>query len=226
MPRSFAFALAKFAEAGHVSRIDRRHVMRRAQAVAKRALPLRSPHNSVDVIRTRIVLNQPGQKISVVRIVHAQRLRIPSIQIPLLQFLDVRQVGAKYVLQPADHLHPALLRRRQHFGQNVQVAMVGRAGVFENRILVVLRMRRGEVPAVKVEIVFLLAMIRQRLARNLPSRNSSSVGEHCKEQGIHASTLLKLIQHLLGAFIHERNCSHLDANGFRRDSSLPRCWHR
>ena len=190
------------------------------KTVRKRALPLGSPHDSVDVIGTGVVLDQAGKEIPVVGIVDAQRLGIPPVQIPLLHFLDVRQVGAKHVLKPADDFHAALLGRREHFGQDVQVAVVGRARVLENRVLVVLGMRRGEVSAVKIEIVFLLAVIGQRLARNLPSGDTATVGEYRKKQRIHAGAFLKHIEDFLGAFIHKRNCSDLDADHFGGDSSM------
>ena len=106
--------------------------------------------------------------------------------------------------------------------------MVGRARVLENRVLVVLGMRRGEIPAVKIEIVFLLAVIGQRLARNLSSGNTSTVSEYRKKQGIHAGAFLKHIEHFLRAFIHKRNCSDLDADHFGGDSSMSResAWPR
>ena len=69
-------------------------------------------------------------------------------------------------------------------------AVVGRARVFENRVFVILRMRRGEISAVKIEIVLLLAVIGQRLARNLSSSDSATVGEHRKKQRIHAGAFL------------------------------------
>jgi hypothetical protein len=134
------------------------------KAVAKRALPFRSPHDSVDVVGACVVLDQAGQEIPVVRIVDAQRVGVPPVQIALLQFLDVRQVAAEDVFEPADDLHAALLGCREHFGQDVEIAVVGRACVFENSVLVVLRMRSGEISAVKIEIVLLLAVIGQRLA--------------------------------------------------------------
>ena len=214
MPRSFALALAKLAEAGHVARIDGRCVMRGPQAVRKRALPLGSPHDSVDVIGTGIILDQAGKEIPVVGIVDAKRLGIPPVEVSLLNFLDVRQVGAKHVLKPADDFHAALLRRGEHFGQDIQVAVIGCARVLDDRVLVVLGMRRGEVAAVKIEIVFLLPMIGQRLARNLPSRNTATIGEYRKKQRIHAGAFLKHIENFLGAFIHKRNCSDLDADHF------------
>jgi hypothetical protein len=106
---------------------------------------------------------------------------------------------------------PALFSSREHFGQDIQVAVVGCASAFENRVFVVLRMRGGEVPTVKIEIVLLLAVIGQRLARNLSSGDTSTVGEYSKKQGIHTSTFLKNIKDFFGAFIHKRNCSDLDA---------------
>ena len=42
-------------------------------------------------------------------------------------------------------------------------------------------MRCGEVSAVEIEIVFLLAMIGQRLARNLPSRDTATISEYSKK---------------------------------------------
>ena len=92
--------------------------------------------------------------------------------------------------------------------------MIGRARFFEHRVLVVLRMRRSEISAMEIQVVFLLAVIRQGLSGNLPSGDSSSVGEYRKKQRIHAPALLKHIQHFLGAFIDERDCPHLNANHF------------
>jgi hypothetical protein len=50
-----------------------------------------------------------------------------------------------------------------------------------------------EVSAVKIQIVFLLAMIGQRLARNLPSSDTSTIREYRKKQGIHRCAFLKHI---------------------------------
>jgi hypothetical protein len=46
---------------------------------------------------------------------------------------------------------------------------------------------------VKIQIVFLLAMIGQRLARNLPSSDTSTIREYRKKQGIHRCAFLKHI---------------------------------
>src|SRR5579863_7950422 len=143
--------------------------MRGSQAVAERSLPLGSPHDSIDVIRTGIVLNQAGEKIPVVRIVDAKRLGIPPVQVSLLNLLDVRQVRAKHILKPADDVHPALLCSWEHFGQDIEVAVVGCASVYENGVLVDLGIRDQKITTVKNEIVLLLAVIGQRLTRNLSS---------------------------------------------------------
>jgi hypothetical protein len=185
-----------------------------SQAVAKCALSFRPPHDPVDIVGTRVVLHQPGQEISTVGIVDAQRFGVPPVQIPLLQYLDLRQVGAEYVFEPADDLHAALLCCGKNFGQDIEISMVGRTSVFENSILVVLRMRSGEISAVKVEIVLLLAMVGQWLARNLSSGDAATISEDREKQRIHAGTFLKHIENFLGAFIDKGNGSDLDADHF------------
>ena len=92
--------------------------------------------------------------------------------------------------------------------------------MLDDRVLVVLGMRGGEVPAVKIEIVLPLAVIGQRLARNLSSCDTATVGEYRKKQRIHAGMFLKHIKDFLGTFSHERNCSDLDADHFRGDSRM------
>src|SRR5678816_2699001 len=73
----FGFGPAKLAEAGHITRIDWRCVMRGPKTVRKRALALGSPHDSVDVIGTGVILDQAGKEIPVVGIIDAQGLGIP-----------------------------------------------------------------------------------------------------------------------------------------------------
>ena len=57
-PALFRFVLTKAAEASYVTRVDRRYVMCGSQAVRKCTLAFGSPHNSVDVIGTGIILHQ------------------------------------------------------------------------------------------------------------------------------------------------------------------------
>jgi hypothetical protein len=81
-------------------------------------------------------------------------------------------------------------------------------------------MRRGEISTVKIEVVLLLAVIGKRLAGNLPSSNTSTVGEYRKKKRIHAGSFLEHIKNFLGTFIGKRNCSDLDADHFGRCSSM------
>ena len=46
----------------------------------------------------------------------------------------------------------------------------------------------------KVEIVFLLAVIGQRLAGNLSSDDVAAMGEHGEKQRVHAGAFLKSVQ--------------------------------
>ena len=96
--------------------------------------------------------------------------------------------------------------------------MIGRAKVLQHGVLVILRMRRGKISAVEIQIVFLFAVIRQRLSGNLPSGNSPPIGEYRKKERIHASALLQHIQHFLCAFIDKRDGPDLNADGFRRSN--------
>ena len=90
--------------------------------------------------------------------------------------------------------------------------MIGRASFLEDGIFVELRLRRGEITTVEVEVVFLLAMIGKRLARNLPPSDAATVSENSEEQRIHTSTLLQIVQDLFGTFVNEGNSSQLNAD--------------
>jgi hypothetical protein len=78
---------------------------------------------------------------------------------------------------------------------------------------------------VKIQIVFLLAMIRQRLARNLSSSDTSTIREYRKEQGIHSRAFLKHIENSLCSLIHKRNCAHLNADDLRGNSRISWAWY-
>ena len=92
------------------------------------------------------------------------------MQIAFLHFLDVRKIFAKHIFQPANHLHAAFFCSRNDFRQNVEIAVVRRARFFQHRVLVKLRMRRREISAVKIEIVFLFAVIGQAVVREFAVR--------------------------------------------------------
>src|SRR5579862_1099497 len=216
----FRFVLTKLAKTGDLARIDRWHIVRECETVAKCALPLRSPHDSIYVVGTRIVLHQASQEIPVIGIIDAQRVGVPPVQVAFLYLLDVRQVRAEYILQPAYDFHAALFCCRENFGEDVEVSVVRGASLFENGILVVLSVGSGEISTMKIEIVLLLAMIGQWLARNLPSRDATTVGENREKQCVYAGSFLKHIQNFFGAFIDKGNRSNLDADHFRGDLSI------
>jgi hypothetical protein len=69
-------------------------------------------------------------------------------------------------------------------------------------------------------------MIGQRLARDLPPRDSTTVGEYGQKKCVDAGTLLKHIKDPFSAFIDKRNCSHLNADHFGGDSRVGWSWHR
>jgi hypothetical protein len=97
--------------------------------------------------------------------------------------------------------------RWKDFLHDVEIAVVGSVLRLDNCVLVVLRMRRGKVPAVEVQIVSLLAMIGERVPRNLPARDTATVSGHGKKKRIHTGSLVEDVEHLfqLKTFEH-RSC--------------------
>ena len=68
----------------------------------------------------------------------------------------------------------------------------------------------------KVEIVFLLAVIGQRLAGNLSSDDVAAMGEHGEKQRVHAGAFLKSVQDFSVPSSTNENCSHLVAYSGQR----------
>ena len=101
--------------------------------------------------------------------------------------------------------------------------MVWRPGLFENRILVKLWMRRGVVTAVEIHLVLLFAVVGQRLVGDLPTGNASTISERRQENRIDSPALLQNIKHPVRSFIDERDGAGLDADHFvRRDGTASR----
>ena len=71
--------------------------------------------------------------------------------------------------------------------------MVGRLNLFQGRMRVVLFMRARIIPAVKIGVILLLAMIRQGLAGNLPTGDAASVSERGHEQRVNVAIALKAV---------------------------------
>src|SRR5882757_9811172 len=77
-------------------------------------------------------------------------------------------------------------------------------------------MRRGEISAVEVEVVFLLTVIGKRLAGNLPASDAAAVREDGEEERVDVAALLQDVEDLLGTFVDEGNCADLNADHFFR----------
>src|SRR3989442_8194081 len=86
----------------------------------------------------------------------------------------------------------------------------------------VLRMGRREVATAKIVVVFLLAVIGERLATQLPAGDAATVGERGEEERVDRGHLLESVQHLVGAFVHERHGSHLNPDHRRLRPCPPR----
>src|SRR2546428_9511819 len=78
------------------------------------------------------------------------------------------------------------------------------------RAAVVLRMGRRKVAATKVVVVFLLAVIGERLATQLPAADAATVGKRGEEECVDPGHLLEAVQHLVGALVDERYGSYLN----------------
>src|SRR5215470_2074156 len=91
--------------------------------------------------------------------------------------------------------------------------MVGGFDLFQRSVCVILLVCASKISAVKFSIVFLLAVIRQRLAGNLPAGDASAITETRNKQGADTRISLKAIQNGLNTFVDEGYGSHLNANG-------------
>src|SRR5437762_11957649 len=94
------FLATKFAETSPPARISRRRVVRGSKTVAECALPLRSPHDSINVIGAREVFNQPRKEVPVIRVVDAESFLMPPVQVSLLHLIDIGKVFAEYIFHP------------------------------------------------------------------------------------------------------------------------------
>src|SRR5579871_6543498 len=211
--------LAELAETSRAAGIERA-VMRRAQRIRQRALAFRSPHHAVHVIRADVIFAQTEQESAIVGVVEAQRGGAIAVQVALLKFFDIRNVVAKNVLVPTDDPHASLTRRGDHAFQHIEVAVIGRAKILEHGVLVILRMNARVVSAVIAGVVFLLAVIGQRLAGNLASRDAAAIRERRDEQRVDAAESLKVVEHRLDSFVDKGNGADLNAEHLLGGSRL------
>ena len=192
-----------------------------AEHVAQRSLPLASPHQAVHLVRTQVVFDEPEPEIARVRIARAGKARCRTAQHHLARAVEAGHVRGDHVLEPWNHFHPASMRLRDDVGEHVVAAVIGRVLRRNARVAVELRMRRGVIAAAeRRRVVLLPPVIRQRLVRQLASRNAAPVGERGNEQGVDRRHLLQRVEHLVGPFVDERHRADLDPD-HRRVGPLP-----
>ena len=108
----------------------------------------------------------------------AERARSAALQVHLGDLPHAGDVRPEHVFHRAKQLHAALPGSGQNAGHDVQVSVIGSAGLLQHRVAVELGMRYGVVAAVEGLLVgFLRAMVRKDLTRNLAPCQTSPVGE-------------------------------------------------
>src|SRR4051812_22398845 len=132
-----------------------------------------------------------------------KRARGASAPVHFMEVFDAGNVFAENVFIPTIDFDAALVGFRQNFGNDVEIAVVGSTRLFERGIAIEFGMRRGVVAAVKIEIIFLLAVVGQRAVPYLSAGDAASIGERGEEDGIHSAFFLKDIENLFRAFVHE-----------------------
>src|SRR5437879_2117319 len=152
----------------------------------------------------------------------AKRPGWPPLPVELLQFLDSRKILAKDILVPAINFHSAPVSLGQHFSENIQLAVIRRARLLQSRILVKLSMGGGVISSVKIQIVFLLSVIGQRLIGNLTSSDAASVSKGGQENSVGGGALLEDFEHLFGPFVNERNRAKLNTDNLLGRSCVDR----
>src|SRR5262245_34317910 len=184
----------------------------RADGVAEWTLALAAPHQTIDVVRAQIVLDHAEPEVARVRIARAGERRRSSDERDFARSVESGDVRANHILEPADDFHAALVRGRENVGEDVVVAVVGRLLGEDARVAVVLTMRRGELSAVKVVVVLLLAVIGERAAAQLASADAAAVSECREEERVERSEALEVVEYPFGAFVHEGNGAGLNAD--------------
>src|SRR5581483_108797 len=131
------------------------------------------------------------------------------MEVHFLQLADVGDIRPVYVFKPADGFNTAFFCCRKHGFQNVEIAVIGSARVLQNRVFVVLRVRSGEVSAVKIGVIFLLAVIWQRLSWHLAACYAAAISKNSKEKSVDSSLFLNDIESLFRSFVYKRHCPDL-----------------
>jgi len=78
-----------------------------AERVRECPLPLRAPHDPIDFVGPRIVLDGAQQPVVIIRVVETQGSGVRTVETLFLRLRDVRDAVVPDVFEPADGLHPA-----------------------------------------------------------------------------------------------------------------------
>ena len=135
-----------------------------------------------------------------------------AVELLFLGLVDMGDGPAPDILEPADGLHAALAGRRDDGLQDIVVAQLGGAEILDDGVPIVLRVDAGVAAAmegvgVAGGVVFLAAVIGQRLAGSLAAGDAAAVGEGGDEERIDIGVALEFIERLIDALIEERDLS-------------------
>ena len=147
-----------------------------------------------------------------IRIIETDGPGVSAVQIPLLNLVYVRNARIPDILTPGENPNAALLRNGYDCFKDVDIAMVRRLGVLDDRVLVVLGVRRSVITAMEMIIVVLDPMVRKRMILQLPARNAVAIREGRDEERINSRTLLENVDDLLSSLIQERDGANLDSD--------------
>ena len=82
--------------------------MRAAQRIGESALPLRSPHDAVEIPGARIVFDQAEEEVAIAGIVEAEGVGVAAVQVLLLGLRDVGTSARKTSSNQAMFFMPRL----------------------------------------------------------------------------------------------------------------------
>src|SRR5713101_2153759 len=180
--------------------------------IAERTLAFAAPHDAVNRIAAYVVLGEGQPESLQSRIMEARCCRLFARKRYFQQWLQALEIAPERVFIPAEGLHAVRLRLGNNRGNNIEITIVWRLNFFERGTRVVLLVGAGEVAAMVVGVIFLLAVIGEWLSRNLPSGDAASITVGGEKQRIDSNFVLEAVEHLRNTFVYKRDRAHLDAD--------------
>ena len=105
--------------------------------------------DAVNIIGFAKVGDQAGPKGAHVGVERAERSAFPDFQVHLGDLLDAWHVRTEHIFHGTEESHAALPRLGQDGGHDVQITVVGRAGLVKHRVAIEFGVRGGVVAAVE-----------------------------------------------------------------------------